>query len=56
MDEGYTILCLIMTILCFFCIGGMIMGRQFILAVIFMFFGLIFGILFGIGLKNGGNK
>ena len=53
MNNSYTILCLIMTILCFFFTGGMIIGEQFILAAMCMFFTLIFGILFGIMLKNG---
>lgn len=56
MNEFHTILCLIMTILCFFLTGGMIIGRQFILAAILMFFTLVFGVLFALTLKNGGNE
>ena len=56
MNNVYTILCLMMTILCFFFTGGMIISREFDVAAIFIFFTLIFGILFGIMLKNGGNK
>ena len=53
MNNPYTILCLIMTILSFFFMSGMIISEQFILAAMCMFFTLIFGILFGIMLKNG---
>lgn len=56
MNNFHTILCLIMTILCFFFTGGMIIGREFIIAAMFMFFTLVFGILFGVMLKNGGNE
>ena len=57
MNNFSTILCLIMTILCFFFVIGMIISQEFVIAAGFMFFALIFAILFGIMFKeDGGNK
>lgn len=57
MNNFSTILCLIMTILCFFFTTGMIISKEFVIAAGFMFFTLVFAILFGIMLKEErGNK
>ena len=56
MNNSLTILCLLMTILCWFFTVGMILNEFYGIAIILMVLSLIFAILFGIRLRNGGNK